>query len=77
MTFSEFEEHVLCGREIEFVCRGEAFFIGNGVNDTYISNENSKNVQYFKTRIDLVQSAKVFEHSLKNIWNEIKVEYVL
>lgn len=77
LKFSEFSEYVLCGREIEFTCREEKFFIGNGNNGIYLSNDTNREVQYFKNHIDLIQKAKVFNNLLKDIWTEIEVEYIL
>ncbi len=77
MLFDEFIDEILCGREIEFSCRDEYFFIGNEKNGVYLSNVSKDNVQYFSNHAELVEQAKIFDLTLEEIWEEIMIEYIL
>ena len=77
MSFDEFKDEILCGREIEFSCRNESFFLGNGKNGVYLSNVSKNNVQYFSNHTELVEHAKIFNLTLVEIWEEIVIEYIL
>ena len=69
---SEFIEGLNTGREIEFHYNGIPYFMGYK-GKPYICNDMTKQVQYF----DDIEDAKLDNMYLKDIWDEIVIDYIL
>lgn len=81
MEYSEFAEHVLMGREIEMHYKTYEHFIGSSNKypnySCYIANVETKELQYFDTRQELLDNAIIEGLPLKEAFKDIVIDYIL
>lgn len=66
------------GERIEFTCNGKSYFESHEANDRwYIQCEEDQTIQYFESAENLLNNAIIDGIPLDELWDNIKIQYIL
>lgn len=78
MVREKFINAVRTGREIEFSCDGNSYFLSRETDiKWYIYSEGNQTKQYFKSANDLINNALINGFPLSQMWSKIEIDYIL
>ena len=78
MIREEFINAVRTGREIEFSCDRNSYFVSRETDvKWYIYSDGNQTKQYFKSADDLINNALINGIPLNEMWSNIEIDYIL